>query len=58
MGRGIMDDDNVIKPDLIRRTPGFREIDSYCQDPSPENLDRLIQFFKTQEDENNLAMKV
>ncbi len=53
-----MDNDNVIKPDLIRWTPGVREIDAYCQDPSPQNLDRLIQFFKTQEGENNLATKL
>ncbi len=53
-----MDNDNIIKPDLIRWTPGVREIDAYCQDPSPQNLDRLIQFFKTQEGENNLATKL
>lgn len=53
-----MDNDNVIKPDLIRWTPGVREIDTYCQYPSPENLDRLIHFFKAQEGENNLATKL
>ena len=53
-----MDEDNVIRPHLIRWTPGVREIDTYCQDPSPENLDRLIQFFKAQDGENNLATKL
>jgi len=38
--------------------PGVREIDTYCQYPSPENLDSLIRFFKTQEGENNLATKI
>jgi hypothetical protein len=53
-----MDDDNVIRPHQIRWMPGIREIDTYCQDPSPENLDTLTQFFKTQEGENNLATKL
>ncbi len=53
-----MDNDNVIKPDIIRWTPGVREIDTYCEDPSPENLDRLIQYFKKQDGENNLSAKL
>jgi hypothetical protein len=53
--KDLMDNDNVIKPHLIRWTPGAQEIDTYCQDPSPENLGRLIQFFRTQEGETHLA---
>ncbi len=53
-----MDDNNVIRPHQIRWTPGVRDMDPYFQDPTPENLDRLIQFFKTQEGENNLATKL
>ncbi|MBI4962479.1 MAG: hypothetical protein HY913_04320 [Desulfomonile tiedjei] len=53
-----MNSDNVIKPHLIRWTPGVREMDVYFQEPTPENLDRLIQFFKKDLGENNLATKL
>lgn len=53
-----MDRDNIITPHLIRWTPGVREMDTYFQDPIPENLDRLIQYFQKQEGQNNLAVKL
>jgi len=38
--------------------PGIRELDGYCETPTPENLDLLIEVFQKQEGADTLTVKI